>query len=391
MTKVDRALAIVFAGVFLLPCSACSQKWKFARHHAATAPVIADGAAILPGPRLQTQAGGGLSGPVDRVSTAAGGFQPMPPHAFRTGPGQLQVANAAFYPMQDPAAAFEPGVGASGSPGTLTFSMFDPGRESLPPERSSLPYDDSCASPHSGSRLHSMWQQAKGRICSDHANYYSYRTMRDLALGIAAASPVANTSWDADFQSWYQRDVRSSGTDDFAVFWKTFGEGDLFIPAFAGLALLGTCFEDRPVLGTAGNFSARVTRGYLVGTPPMLLMQATLGASRPIEMNGGSHWKPFDDNNGVSGHAFMGSVPLITAAKMVENPWAKSALYVFSTFPAWSRINDDHHYLSQVSLGWWMGYLACRAVEGTELANDRVVFTPLVTPEMAGVGMIVRR
>ncbi len=215
--------------------------------------------------------------------------------------------------------------------------------------------------------------------------------MSDLLYAVAGASVLANTNLDEDFQNWYQRDVRSSGCDDFAAFWKTFGEGQIFIPAFAGLGLVGGMFEGRPLIGTAGDFGDRVTRGYLVGTPPMVFMQYCLGGSSPNEADVGSRWKPFDDSNAVSGHAFVGAVPFITAAKMTENPWAKGSLYICSTFTAWSRVNDDDHYLSQAVLGWYMAYLACRAVDDTEQVNRCFSLTPMLTPELSGMAIVWRR
>ncbi len=236
-----------------------------------------------------------------------------------------------------------------------------------------------------------MFQETVYDVRSDHGRYYSWATMRGLLLGISAGSVLANTSLDEDFQSWYQDDVRTADTDHFARFWKTFGEGQIFIPAFAGLGLVGGLFADRPLLGTAGDFGDRTTRGYLVGAPPMLLMQFSLGASRPDETSMGSRWKPFDDTNAVSGHAFIGAVPFITAAKMTENPWVKSGLYICSTFTAWSRVNDHRHYLSQACLGWWMAYLASDAVDQTEHEDRCFAVAPLVTPEVTGVGIVVRR
>jgi hypothetical protein len=121
-------------------------------------------------------------------------------------------------------------------------------------------------------------------------------------------------------------------------------------------------------------------------------MQATLGASRPGETDHESRWKPFDDTNAVSGHAFVGAVPFITAAKMTENPFVKGSLYFCSTLTAWSRVNDDRHYLSQACLGWWMAYLACDAVQATESSNDeRLTLVPVNSPEMVGIGMVFRR
>jgi hypothetical protein len=233
-------------------------------------------------------------------------------------------------------------------------------------------------------------------VWRDHRHYYSWPTLRDLGLAVAVMAPVANTSLDENFQNWYQDDVRSSGLDHYAAFWKTFGEGGIFIPAFAGLAVVGKTLEDRPVLGEpvfglAGDYSWRVTRGYLVGAPPMLFMQLLTGASRPGETGVGSQWKPFDDNNGVSGHAFMGAVPFLTAARMTDRPLLKAGLFVLSTHTAWSRVNDDDHYLSQICLGWWMAYLACRAVDETVLDDHRVAWVPLAGPDISGVAMVVRR
>lgn len=243
-----------------------------------------------------------------------------------------------------------------------------------------------------GSRMRSRAGCFLRNAWSDHLEYYSWPCMRDLLLGVAAGSVFANTSWDEDIRVWYQNDVRSHGTDKWSEFWKTFGEGEIFIPAFAGLAVAGSLLDRSPICFAAGDYGSRVTRGYLVGAPPMLFMQAFLGASRPGETRFESQWKPFDDTNAVSGHAFMGAVPFITAAKMVDPWWAKGGFYALSTFTAWSRVNDDQHYFSQACLGWWMAYLACSAVDRTENGCDRCYsLVPLTTPEICGVGLVYRR
>ena len=228
-------------------------------------------------------------------------------------------------------------------------------------------------------------------IGSDYRHYYTWETARNLGFAVAGAAVLANTAMDENFQNWYQDDVRSSDTDRHAVFWKTFGEGQIFIPAFLGLGLIGNMFPDQPILGTAGDFGDRVSRGYIVGAPPMLMMQYTLGGSRPNETSVGSQWKPFDDSNAVSGHAFMGAVPFITAAKMTDRPLLKAGLYACSTFTAWSRVNDDDHYLSQMCLGWWMAYLACEAIDRTENPDCHFALVPVATPQMSGIAMIYER
>lgn len=228
-------------------------------------------------------------------------------------------------------------------------------------------------------------------IKCDYRNYYSCRTGRDLLLCVGAAAIMANTSIDQNFQNWVQDDVRSSDSDNFASFWKTFGEGELFVPAWAGLALVGSVLDKYPMMDCMGEFGYRTTRSFLVGTPPMLFMQYCLGASRPVE-NHGSKWHPFQDNNGVSGHAFCGAVPFITAAQMSDNCYLKGCFYFLSTLTGWSRINDDSHYVSQVWMGWWMAYLSCRSVSETEQEKQRCYsFAPIIAPDTVGMMMEYRR
>jgi hypothetical protein len=370
MGNVDRLVALVVVGLLLLPCGACSQPWRFARAEYPLAGTQGSGR-----PFSAARDTADASGPVQLPG--------MPPPAATTGlpPWEQSPALAASYGSLS-------NIPPEG--GTAAGGVYPPRGASFDAPAPVSP-DASCAPPGLGDRL--QWASREGwcRIRSDYRNYYDCLTMRDLWLGVGGGAVLANTSLDDDFQGWYQRDVRSSGTDDFAAFWKTFGEGQIFIPAYAGLALATSFFDDRPLIGGVNDFSDRVTRGYLVGAPPMLLMQALLGGSRPGESGVGSQWKPFDDSNGASGHAFVGAVPFITAARMCDRPLLKATLYSFSTFTAWSRVNDDAHYLSQAWLGWWMAYLACRAVDDTEHQDRYLTFTPLLTPEVAGVAIEYRR
>ncbi len=242
--------------------------------------------------------------------------------------------------------------------------------------------------PSHGSCIRKMWTQARQNVRSDYRNYYCRDTMAKLAGGLVLGSVLANTSMDQDVQDWYQQDVRSTETDHFSEFWKTFGEGHLFIPAYACLGLAGKFVEDWPVVGPVGEFGALATRAYLVGAPPMLFMQFMLGASRPGETNHSSHWDPFQDTNAVSGHAFIGAVPFITAANMTDSFVLKSGLYACSTLTGFSRINDNCHYLSQVILGWWMAYLACEAVDQTQLNRHGMTFMPIASTDSVGFGAI---
>jgi hypothetical protein len=120
----------------------------------------------------------------------------------------------------------------------------------------------------------------------------------------------------------------------------------------------------------------------------LLAVQYLTGGGRPSDYADQSYWRPFHSSHGASGHAFMGAVPFLTLAGMTDDPLAKCFFFACSPWTGMSRINDNAHYLSQVWLGWWMAYLACESVNKTESQKGQMVITPLVTPEMTGVGVV---
>ena len=119
----------------------------------------------------------------------------------------------------------------------------------------------------------------------------------------------------------------------------------------------------------------------------MLAMQYITGGSRPSFADSHSSWKPFSASNGVSGDCFMNSCMLITAADMTDQPFWKGVFYAASAIIPWERVELNDHFLSQALLGWWMGYVACQAVNNTELSKRNVMIVPMVSPQMTGVGV----
>lgn len=116
----------------------------------------------------------------------------------------------------------------------------------------------------------------------------------------------------------------------------------------------------------------------------MLLNQRLLGASRPNEENG-SKWSPFADSNGVSGHSFMGAIPFISAAKLVNKPSMKVLLYFGSTLCGISRINDNSHYFSQAFLGWYTAYSAVNSTENKPYKE--IIIIPHLSEDRFGMGL----
>ena len=136
---------------------------------------------------------------------------------------------------------------------------------------------------------------------------------------------------------------------------KKFGEGDLMLPIFAGATLVGPLLRPLPSGELVGESGSRCLRSVA-----------------------------------VSGHAFIGAIAFVNAAKMTDRVGLKLALYTFSVLPAWSRINDQRHYLSQAALGWWMAYLAASAVDETERFKRDFAVMPLATGDGLGMSIAYR-
>lgn len=224
-----------------------------------------------------------------------------------------------------------------------------------------------------------------GKLRMDYANFYDRETLARLAAGVGVHAAISNTNADEWLRHEYQERLRGARTDEWAEIFhspKIFGEGSYLLPAYAATALIALPFDEESLLGTTGEWGERSLRTVLVGAPPMLGLQWTIGASRPTEEHSKSHWEPFHDDNGVSGHAFMGAIPFLSAAKMTDKPVWKAFWYLGSTMPAFSRVNDDDHYTSQALLGWSIAYLASTAVADTYDSP----YAPSIAPGPVGDG-----
>lgn len=232
-----------------------------------------------------------------------------------------------------------------------------------------------------------------GRLGSDQRNFYDRETLTWVLTGVGIHAAISNTNIDEFLREEYQQNVRNADTDEWSELFhssKFFGEGVYVLPIYAAAALSAMPFDEDTMIGTAGEWGGRSLRTILVGAPPLLALQIGIGASRPMEEHSFSHWEPFQDDNGASGHAFMGAVPFLSAARMTEHRGMKAVLYAGSVMPGISRINDDAHYTSQVILGWTLAYLASGAVDDTYASEDAPRLLPGPVADGNGVNVLWR-
>lgn len=216
-----------------------------------------------------------------------------------------------------------------------------------------------------------------------------------LALGgvLAFAGLISNTDVDSSFRHFWQDVIRSKFINSLLKFPCKAGDFS-YRPYYKASILLGglffdECTPDAP-LTVLYNWGYRSLRTLYLAGAQKELFTWVIGNGRP-NAHTSSKWHPCkkgaskksNKNHsgvGVSAHAFNGAIPFLTAAMMTDEPILKYSLYIFSTLPGLARVNDDHHYFSQVFLGWAISFLSAKAIDKTERSCYPIKFHILPVP-----------
>lgn len=218
----------------------------------------------------------------------------------------------------------------------------------------------------------------------DYQSFYQSDRLWRAAKVYSVGAVMANTNIDTEFHSWHQDTLHSDTSDDIASVAKLFGEKMILVP----VAMAATSWQLKEADSALGQWGEKTMRSYLVGGPAMYAVQLLTGGSRPKDEYQNAHWRPFNDDNGVSGHSFVGAVPFLTLAKMPGLSQNQRYLaYFASTLSAWSRINDDAHYLSQAMLGWYMAWESVDAVHGNGDTGSWYSFEPYAFGDGVGISV----
>lgn len=237
------------------------------------------------------------------------------------------------------------------------------------------------------------------RLWRDFQFQYSLYPLAELGVAVAIATPLANTGADQRVRDWYQGRVHPNGPDwdqsNNTVLWRAnrvgyyLGSFQYTVPIYFGVWGAGILTEDTWTGSVSAEWANRTLRALAIGAPEVGVLQYALGGSRPLDGDG-SRWRPLHDNNGVSGHAFVGAVPFLTAASMIDNPWLRAPFIAGSFWSAWSRVDSDAHYLSQVLLGWFIAYQSVRSVNRTEAEDRQIQIGPWIDPGITGINVFLR-
>lgn len=147
---------------------------------------------------------------------------------------------------------------------------------------------------------------------------------------------------------------RSKTLDGLAGVFRTMGSA----PVYAGIAL--------GITGTglvAGNDAVKRAGGRLLFSEAMTIVadeiiKKVAGRARPDVSRSPWDFDPLKNKqvSFVSGHSAMAFVLATSLADDLHNTWASIGLYTFATGTAWSRLNDNKHWPSDVVGGAVLGF-----------------------------------
>jgi membrane-associated phospholipid phosphatase len=193
--------------------------------------------------------------------------------------------------------------------------------------------------------------------------------IRWYEVAAAAAGVGALTALDEPLQRYVQRH-RSSTLDDVADVFQQEGEPLYYAGVSLGVLGVGLVTGDNGIQRAGGRLVTSVAVSGAVSE----VMKRLVGRSRPNEDVGAYKFHPFTslkDSAGVetrgampSGHATAAFAVATSLADDIDSPVADVLLYTLATGTAWSRINDNRHWLTDTAVGALVGITTAKVVSG---------------------------
>jgi membrane-associated phospholipid phosphatase len=168
------------------------------------------------------------------------------------------------------------------------------------------------------------------------------------------------TAVDEPLQRYTQRH-RSQTSNDVARFFRHMGQPEVYGTVSVGILAVGLVAHQPRLARTGGRAVASLA---LAGVTTLGLKKLT-GRARPDSGVGAFHFKPFGSGEALpSGHTSEAFALATSLAEDIHTTWVRVALYTAATGTAFSRINDNRHWLSDTGLGALVGFTSARLVRG---------------------------
>jgi membrane-associated phospholipid phosphatase len=174
-----------------------------------------------------------------------------------------------------------------------------------------------------------------------------------------------------------------AGADRVAGVVRHFGQPEVYGTVTVGLLATGL-IAHRPEVARAGGRLA-VSLG-LAGLTTLVGKYA-FGRPRPGQSLDADGYSPFSGQVAMpSGHSAAAFALATSLADDIHRPWATVGLYGMATAVAWSRVNDNQHWLSDVAAGALVGITSAKLASGRWRIFGLKPPSIIAAPRGAGLG-----
>ena len=180
--------------------------------------------------------------------------------------------------------------------------------------------------------------------------------------GVAALAGYAVLVQVDDGIQRFARDNRSDTSDDIARVTRQMGQPEVYATVGLGVLGAGLVSGDREVKDAGIRISSSLAMAGVVVT----IAKQVAGRSRPSrEGSDAEDFHPFSGHTSApSGHSAMAFALAASLGEEIHNRWASAGLYTAAAGTAWSRVNDNVHWFSDVVAGAAVGIVAAKFMNG---------------------------
>jgi len=196
---------------------------------------------------------------------------------------------------------------------------------------------------------------------------------------VLGGAMLLSISLDGEIREELQ-ERRGGVTDALSRVGNRFGNGRTVVPLLGASYLAGVVFDAPRVRDATAHAALAAT---LAGTL-VTGLKYTVGRRRPNQGGDPDAFEAFRfrDSSFPSGHVALVFALATALARETGDAWSDRALFGAASLTAFSRMNDDKHWLSDVVAGAAIGWLAGRWATRGHGAEG-----PAIVPLPGGVGI----
>ena len=159
----------------------------------------------------------------------------------------------------------------------------------------------------------------------------------------------------------FLQDRRSASADRVAHGFRHMGQPEVYGTVTLGLVAAGLAGGNSALTRAGGRLALTLVLAGGTATVAKLV----LGRPRPSESLDADGYSPFSGQDAMpSGHTTMAFALATALSDDIHRTWATIGLYTLASGVAWSRLNDNRHWLSDVAAGAVVGTTSAKLVNG---------------------------